>query len=226
LLSLDEVQRLPVSPETLADADDPSGDDRGPGSFIYPTTPHLRTGSLDLIRFQAVADTHIVRFMLTFRTLSNPGWHPEYGAQLTFAAIAIDTDGRVGTGQRRIGRNAQASMPDGRGYERILYVGGGIRLEDAEGSVLAEYRPVDEDVRRPIGNAADGTVSFSIPRALLGSMSPSQRWTVFVGAQDDHGGAGLGDFRPVQRDVGEWHGGGRRSESEPNVYDQLILTLR
>jgi glycogen debranching enzyme len=226
LLSLDDVQRLPVSPRTLADAKDPSGDDRGPGSFVYPTTAHLRDGSLDLIRFQAVADTGVVRFTLTFRALSDPGWHPEYGTQLTFIAIAVDADGRIGTGQRRVGRNARASMPDGRGYERILYVGGGVRLEDAGGAILAEYRPVDGDVRRPIGNAASGTVSFSIPQTLLGPLGPSAKWTVFIGAQDDHGGAGLGDFRAVEREAGEWHGGGRRSDSEPNVYDQLNLNKR
>lgn len=226
LLTIDDVQRRPSSPETLASADDPSGDDRGPGTFVYPATPHLRPGSLDLVRFEAAADEEVVRFTLKFRALSDPGWHPEYGSQLTFAAIAIDADGRAGTGQHRIGRNGKASIPGGFGYERILYVGGGVRLEDAGGAVLAEYRPVDEDARNPIGNAAEGTVSFSIPRALLGPIGPSTRWTLFVGAQDDHGGAGLGDFRPVERNVGEWHGGGRRSDAESNVYDQLQITSR
>lgn len=225
LLSNDDVQRQPASPVMLAEANDPTGDDRGPGSFVYPSTPHLRPGSLDLVRFEAAADKEVVRFTLKFQALSDPGWHPEYGFQLTFAAIAIDTDGRAGTGQRRIGRNAKASMPDGAGYERIVYVGGGVRLEDAGGSVLAEYRPIDEDARRPIGNAAEGTVSFSIPRALLGPIGPSTRWTVFIGAQDDHGGAGLGDFRPVERSVGEWHGGGRRSDADANVYDFLNVTV-
>jgi carbohydrate-binding DOMON domain-containing protein len=116
-------------------------------------------------------------------------------------------------------------LPNGLGYERIVYVGGGVRIEDAGGTVLAEYRPVDEDAKRPIGNAAEGTISFTIPRDLLGPLSGSTRWAVFVGAQDDHGGAGLGDFRSVERTVGEWHGGGRRSDLDPNVYDELHTTM-
>jgi hypothetical protein len=115
-------------------------------------------------------------------------------------------------------------MPDGRGYERILFVGGGVRLEDDRGTVLVEYRPVDDDARRPIGNAVAGTIAFSLPRSLVGKFPPGARWTIFVGAQDDHGGAGLGDFRAVERTAAEWHGGGRTMSSDPNVFDLLTVT--
>jgi carbohydrate-binding DOMON domain-containing protein len=45
---------------------------------------------------------------------------------------------------------------------------------------------------------------------------------VLVGAQDDHGGAGIGEFRNVNADAGEWSGGGKKSVSDPNVYDVLV----
>jgi carbohydrate-binding DOMON domain-containing protein len=45
---------------------------------------------------------------------------------------------------------------------------------------------------------------------------------VLVGAQDDHGGAGIGVFRNVEADAGEWHGGGKLSPGDPNVYDFIF----
>ncbi len=222
LLSVDEVQRRPVSGRTIIDSKDPESDDLGTGRYTYPTTPHLKHGSLDLTNFNVTADDSVARFELTFRALSDPGWHPEYGFQLTYAAIAIDTDRRPGSGQRSIGRNARYTLPAGSGYERIVFVGGGLRLEDGTGEVMAEYRPVGTDAKSPMGHLASRTVSFSIPLSILGSNISGWRFSVLVGAQDDHGGAGIGDFRAVEETAGEWQGGGRRSASDPNIYDILL----
>ncbi|MCU0454369.1 MAG: hypothetical protein MUE68_12005 [Bacteroidetes bacterium] len=222
-LTINDVQRRPVSPQVLIDVSDTQGDDRGPGTFTYPQLSLIREGSFDLTRFQVFSDTATLRFVLTFRALSDPNWHPEYGSQLTYAAIAIDADGSRGTGQALIGRNAQALMPDGRGFERIIFVGGGLRIEDSRGANLAEYPPIATDASDPIGNAAAGTIAFSLPRSLLGTIGPRTRWTVFVGSQDDYGGAGLGNFRNVERISSAWRGGGRRLTSDPNVYDILNI---
>lgn len=222
LLSVEEVQRRPLSERVVIDADDPEFDDVGTGNFTYPTTPHLRPGSLDLTHFKVTADDSIARFELTFRSLSDPGWHPEYGFQLTYAAVAIDTDRVPGSGQRTIGRNARYTLPSGRAYERIIFVGGGLRIEDGRGEVLAEYRPVVSDASRPLGQVGTRTVAFSLPLSLLGRTATSWRFSVLVGAQDDHGGAGIGDFRSVERNAGEWQGGGRRTASDPNTYDIML----
>ncbi|MEK6650755.1 MAG: glucodextranase DOMON-like domain-containing protein, partial [Bacteroidota bacterium] len=188
-----------------------------------PATPQLRAGSLDLTRFQVAADDAVVRFTLTFRALSDPGWHPEYGFQLTYAAIAIDTDRTPGSGQRTVGRNASVKLSPERAFERIVYVGGGVRVEDGKGTVVAEYLPVESDARSPLGIASTGTLAFSLPVSMVGSPTATWRYTILIGAQDDHGGAGIGDFRAVQRTVGEWHGGGRRATADPNIYDVLLI---
>lgn len=170
-------------------------------------------------RFSVSIDDSNAHFLLEFRSLSNPGWHPEYGFQLTFAAIAIDKDGKAGSGQNSIGRNARYTLPSGLGYESILFVGGGIRLEDAEGNVLAEYQPVPGDEKNPLGNVAEKSISFSVPIELLGQPQSSWKYTVLIGAQDDHGGAGIGDFRTVDARASEWSGGGKKKSIESNIYD-------
>jgi glycogen debranching enzyme len=222
LLRHEEIALVPSHPLVLLDATDPSGDDIGSGSYTYPTTPYLTAGSLDLLREVITYDSNTVQFTLTFRTLSNPGWHPEYGFQLTYAAILIDTDGVAGSGSKLVGMNSGFRLPGPYGYERAIFVGGGVRVTDARGAVLCEYLPQPEDSRKPLGDAASGRIQFSIPAGALGN--PTTSWRVFtlVGCQDDHGGAGVGEFRNVDRIAGEWAGGGRRSTDDPNVYDVLL----
>jgi glycogen debranching enzyme len=190
--------------------------------YTYPRNPAFVPGSFSLRRFTVSLDSAYAYFTLAFGALSDPGWHPEYGFQLTFAAIAIDEDGLPGSGNRSIGRNASALLDSNHCYEKIIYVGGGIQIEDAHGSVLAAYVPVKGDATDPFGDAATGTIRFALPLSLLGH--PSERWTytVVTGGQDDHGGAGLGEFRTVNREQGEWNGGGKILPGDSNIYDTLV----
>ncbi len=170
-------------------------------------------------------DSTCAYFTLAFDALSDPGWHPEYGFQLTFAAIAIDEDGIPGSGERRIGRNARAVLDSAHGYERIIYVGGGLQIEDGRGEILGAYRPVADDRTEPFGDARSGTIRFALPLALIGHPAGNWTFTVFTGGQDDHGGAGLGEFRTVNAVRGEWNGGGKVRDGDPNIYDTLTAHL-
>jgi len=207
---------------TLVRADDPVGDDKGDGSYTYPLNPHFVPGAFDITHFAVSVDDRNAYFDLRFRALADPGWHPEYGFQLTFIAIALDTNGRATVGTREVGRNAQFVLPARRAYQRIIYIGGGVEIEDDQRTILAAYIPSEGDVSNPLGDASTATIRFALPLAYLGI--PTSRWTftVLVGGQDDHGGAGLGEFRAVSTVADEWHGGGKRRVDQPNVYDVLI----
>ncbi|HSQ74412.1 MAG TPA: glucodextranase DOMON-like domain-containing protein, partial [Bacteroidota bacterium] len=142
--------------------------------------------------------------------------------QLTMAAIAIDTDDKSRSGKRTLPAQSLYAMPGGRGYERLILVGGGIRVEDAAGNTLAGYTPTEPDAANPIGNSMTGTLRFSVPLSVLGVPEPNWTYVVVAGAQDDHGGAGIGEFRAVHAEQGEWNGGGKLHAEEPNIYDELI----
>lgn len=222
MLTNAEVKSPESGASVLYEVTDPAGDDKGTGSYTYPLTPNLKPGSLDITYFKISADKKNVHFLLRFRNLSNPGWHPEYGFQLTFGAIAIDKDGQPGSGQTVVGRNAQYVLKKSDAFENIIYFGGGVSVEDAKGNILAEYRPVSGDERNPLGNVETKTVSFAIPVEVLGKPTSNWRYTVLIGAQDDHGGAGIGEFRNVRTEAGEWVGGGKRKIDDPNVYDIIL----
>jgi len=206
----------------VLDAVDLERDDHGPGYFAYPLNASFHPGILDLTRFSVAENDSNIFFQLTFRSLSDPGWHPEYGFQLTYAAIAIDTDGIPGRGRTDVGKNSRFTLPKERAAEFCVFVGGGVRLEGAKGEIVAEYLPSSGDDRDPLGSTAAQVISFALPNRLLRGNPADWRFTVLVGAQDDHGGAGVGDFRSVETVAGEWVGGGRRTSTESNIYDTLV----
>lgn len=209
----------PSSPPLVA-VSDPEGDDTL--TYSYPRNPNFVPGCLDIIRFEIRTDDSLAYFKLRFRTLANPGWHPEYGFQLTYMALAIDEDGIAGSGQRHVPHNSGYILPEERAYERLIVVGGGVQIEDGTGKVLAAYVPAAEDAAHPLGQVSDGTISFALPLSLLGTPTREWRYTILTGAQDDHGGAGLGEFRSVQAARGEWNGGGRTNDAASHVYDTLL----
>jgi carbohydrate-binding DOMON domain-containing protein len=136
------------------------------------------------------------------------------------AAIAINT----GNGhQRVVGLNSAYTLDRARAFDRMIVVGGGVRVLDGNGTVLCEYIPGEQDVRDPIGNVRTNTIEFALPLEYLGI--PDKRWTitVLIGGQDDHGGAGIGEFRSVQRESSEWLGGGKKNDSDSNIYDILFI---
>lgn len=222
LLSGEQIKTRNKKAEKLIDVDAAKNDDKGPNKkYVYPTSPYFKDGILDLTRFQLLADNTNYYFRLNFRELAQPNWHPEYGFQLTFAGIAID-QGTNQPGAKFIQRNANLQLPRDFVYHRIILVGGGLQIEDAGDNILAAFRP--EDVRYPLGDVQEKEISFAIPKSFLGNYDKNWRFIIAVGAQDDHGGGGIGEFRNVGKIASQWQGGGAERESgNCNVYDLFVV---
>jgi carbohydrate-binding DOMON domain-containing protein len=94
-------------------------------------------------------------------------------------------------------------------------------LEDGNGKILCEYKPYDPEYA--FGDVQKKQISFALPREFLPGNPEDWKFTVLTGAQDDHGGAGLGEFREVATQVERWKGGGG-GQGKPNVYDHLIYS--
>jgi len=226
LLSHSKIRQKSADATLFTIQKDPLNDDNGSGAYVYPTSPYFKQGIFDIEEFTVRYDQRNLYFTLHFRELVNPGWHPEYGFQLTYAAIAIDTDGVDSSGATSVPVNSNFTLSSTHAFERLVLVGGGIRVEDNAGKILAEYIPSDEDARDPIGDLQTRSVEFSLPVSLVGNPSSKWQFTVLVGGQDDHGGAGLGEFRSVEGKAGEWHGGGKTTPDSSNVYDVLQTQSR
>ncbi len=210
----------------LVNVSDPTGDDIGTGAYTYPSHPYFKSGIFDLTHFSVSVDDSNTYFILKFKALSNPGWHPEYGFQLTYAAIAVDTDGVPGSGTRLVPANSSYMLDEKHAFEKLILVGGGVQLQNNAGTILAAYIPLENDGRDPLGTVATSTIRFALPLSYLGRPDSNWTFTVLTGGQDDHGGAGIGEFRTVNETVGEWNGGGKVKPGDPNVYDVLVAPVR
>lgn len=220
LNSAQAVQPFPA--RSVISLTDAAGDDREPnGRYQYPRNPAFAAGMFDLRRIEVAQQDSLVHFRLQFTRLVQPGWHPEYGYQLTFAALAIDTDRDAATGTRAVGSNSNQTLPEDFGADRLVYLGGGALVHDAAGRTLLHFVP-DDPARTP-GNVENATITVALPLRFFGGAVEKWRFAVYTGGQDDHGGAGVGEFRAVLPQAGEWHGGGgEHASGNCNVYDSAV----
>ncbi|MDP4175647.1 MAG: amylo-alpha-1,6-glucosidase [Bacteroidota bacterium] len=191
-------------------------------AYKYPTNPLFKPGILDLTKFTLKEDNDNYYFTLSFRDLTNPGWHNEYGFQLTFASICIQTDDGAARSVDPAA-NSGYRLSSERAFNRLINVGGGFEVKDASGKILSAYLPLPEDVKNPLGNQQTKIISFAVPKRFIGKISQSSKITILAGAQDDHGGAGIGEFRNVAANATEWQGGGKKSPKGSNVFDQMLI---
>ncbi|RQV98827.1 hypothetical protein EH220_02735, partial [bacterium] len=167
--------------------------------------------------FQVAEDKEHYFFEMTFRKLVQPGWHPEYGFQLTYAALCLHD----GSGTRTaVDNNSGFAFENKDAFSRLILIGGGFRIEDDSSKILAQFIPASQS--EAFGDTTSNTVSFSLPKKYFPERNDNWRWTILVGAQDDHGGAGMGEFRAVKAVAEQWAGGGKK-DNQPNIYDILSV---
>jgi hypothetical protein len=224
--------------------DDPSGDDHGPGCYLYPSNSHLyRRGSFDLERFEVrLADDHVV-FLVT---LGTPIRRPTQPPRVTHARaidldneiyiqnidIYIDRDPAPGEGFTEAvpGRNVRID-PEGAWDTAVVITPQPYRTR----SLLRDWRPVGR-VHFATDVTANGPeVRVRVPlSALGGEPQPSWGYSVLVtGARWEASfdlvnrylrGSGLNAFTmPVHTlPESEAFGGGELSAYNPNVIDMLV----
>ena len=221
LISPEEaVQRPGRLTRLVFDASDSEGDDRGPNhKYIYPTNPAFLPGIFDGKRVKIWKDERFFYFEIKYQNLTDPGWHPEPGYQLTFTAIAMNFGAKAGMRRTRVSMNANHNIPFEYSYNYILFIGNGYRLMNSEDKIIAEYRPPDRAYR--IGFVKKKTIRFSVPVKYFPAAKLENAY-VMIGGQDDHGAGGVGEFRTVKRRASEWNGGGGdRQSGNSSVYDEI-----
>lgn len=155
---------------------DPVGDDHGPGTFQYPTSPDFKPGAFDITNFQIYETSTTTWFVLTTANLA-PTFGAPLGAQLIDvylhdpAAAAADTSTQAAFASR----NYTIAGPDA--WSRLVEIQGfGQSYRDAHGNVLGT---ISSSV-----DVATNTVTFSVPTASLGAIGPGWVVTVALTAQD------------------------------------------
>ncbi|WP_180841644.1 glycoside hydrolase family 97 catalytic domain-containing protein [Natrinema zhouii] len=202
-------------PETVASITDPSGDDRGPGEYAYPTADAFADGVFDLRSFEVTRTASRVQFTFAVETLNN-AFGSDRGFSPHMFVLWLRDPNADGGATSEVGDLGLAADFESAWHYRLEVSGftksgvdaGGNSLTDADGSEIAVRDVVDTDAN---------TVTLAVDRAAFGGTDISELEVVAMVQSEDRGA-----LRPVAEDAEAYVFGGAVSgaaENAPRVMD-------
>jgi glucan 1,4-alpha-glucosidase len=174
----------------LLDMADPNGDDNGPGNYAYPTSPNFHPGAFDIQRFQVYDSGAEVTFRLQTRDLSETFGSP-LGAQLVDVYVRVPGASTTSTAAAHPLRNFTIAPTFA--WSRLIQVQGfGQRYVDASGTTLGTATVSANPISR--------FITFSVPKASLGTPAPGWGFTVVLTGQDGFSPDQARGFAPTPQD--------------------------
>lgn len=194
-------------------------DDKGPGTYVYPSDPVYVPGSFDLTRFEMTPGDDYVDFAVTVAAdISNP-WRLSYGFSLQFPIVFIAA-GEEGLQEGLPGMNVSF---DFLGWDKAILMSpqepSRVRREiGSHAADLADALIVPSRIR-----AEGRTITARVPRSALPDSDPGE-WAVQVAMQRNEGFPSSGSL--LMTAVNEFEGqhrfgGGRDDACDPHVIDIL-----
>jgi carbohydrate-binding DOMON domain-containing protein len=201
---------------------DPVGDDKGPGTYIYPTDPVYKPGSFDLTQLKVTQKGDQVTFEITVNSdLEDPWSMPapaNFSVQMAF--IHIQT-GKGGVTKGVPGTNVQFAPEDA--WNKVV-----ILSPQPAGRVRAEVKQKAADLKElvvvPAETIGKGrTISGTVAKKDLGD-GDLAKWGYQVILQSNEGFPDKTDV--LTRKVNEYEGqhrfgGGNDGDCDPHVIDLL-----
>ena len=210
-LAVVETDTLFSVGEKIAEFDEPTGDDTGPGSYTYPTGDAYNDGAFDISAMSVHTNAESVQFRAAIDgNLTNP---EGYSGGITAQHLQVyirDPESDEGATQGRTGTNV--TFEDPYHYRVVANGENGVVVEDHQGNEVAEGTLMANQV-------ADEIV-VEIPQEILsGSLRSYQVAPLLFGYHPD----GDGGVMPVQSEAGEMaFGGAETPENAPRVIDMVV----
>jgi glucan 1,4-alpha-glucosidase len=174
----------------IAQFDDPDGDDHGPGTFQYPTAADFHDGAYDLQGFQVFDGGDSIIFRARTRDLTATFGSP-LGAQLLDVYVHVPGAASTSTDAAYPKRN-YAIAPSG-AWSRLIEVQGfGQLYRDPAGTALGTVSIS--------ANAISRYITFSVPKASLGTPASGWGFTVVLHGQDGFSADQGRGFQAVPQD--------------------------
>jgi carbohydrate-binding DOMON domain-containing protein len=201
---------------------DPVGDDKGPGTYTYPTDTVYKTGSFDLTEFKfAVRGSKADVAVSVNSNLEDP-WNMRVGFAVQMVFVFIQTDDAAGRTTKGLpGLNIQFGPDDG--WNRCIILSpqpaGRVRGEvEIKAAALQKMIVVPNTVR-----GGGRTISATVDMKDIGTGDPT-KWGWQVVMQSNEGFPDKTDL--LTRKVNEYEGqhrfgGGNDGDCDPHLMDSL-----
>ena len=202
---------------------DPTGDDDGPGGYIYPTDAVYSPGSFDLTELEVKKKGSNIEFDASVNQRLDDPWGMDVGFAVQMIFVFIDTDGKEGSGHTEglPGLNIQFAPTDAWDKVVILSPQPASRVQAEIASKAAEMANDIVVPRRTTGRGK--TIGAKVKADEIGDGDPTT-WGYQVVVQSNEGFPAKTDL--LTRRVNEFEGqhrfgGGNDMMCDPHVMDIL-----
>ncbi len=202
---------------------DPTGDDHGPGDYVYPTDQVYTAGSFDLTGLEVEDKGGKLDINVGVAASLDDPWRMGTGFAVQMVFVFVDTDGKAGSGHTEGLPGTNVTFAEGHEWDACIVL-----------SPQSSSR-VKQEVRTKAGALADDiivpnrvtgrgkTISATVKTSEIGEGDPST-WGWQVIMQSNEGFPDKGDL--LTRKVNEFEGqhrfgGGSDYDCDPHVMDVL-----
>ncbi|MEW6100971.1 MAG: glucodextranase DOMON-like domain-containing protein [Candidatus Omnitrophota bacterium] len=211
----------PENLDVILSVDDPSGDDHGPGSYVYPTDQVFEKGVFDIKTFSVAQNPKNLIISFTMNGPVKNVWGSAIGLSVQTFDLYIDIDPGAGTGARQLLEGRNASTERGAGWDYALWVEGwnqkllkpgpqGLPVEIPGTSVKAIVIPPKQQVL------------IIVPKSVFGERVNPEKWG-YIGlvlSQDGFPSPGVRRVRDVEEAPLQWRiGGGLKDTNHTRIMD-------
>lgn len=198
--------------------EDPSGDDYGPGTYIYPTDDVFPEGVFDLTEFAVYETENDVVFHVQFAGPVDNVWDSPNGLSVQTIDIYLDTDGVQNSGSTEALAGRRVNIAPESAWEYAIWVEGWHqKLFTADGSEAGVNV-------RVVTDSLHNKVIIQVPKDAIGR--PGEQWgyLVLIMGQEGFPASDSLRVREVMKHAQEWRfGGGHDGVFDSNVLDLLAL---
>lgn len=200
---------------------DPTGDDNGPGNYVYPTDAVYKRGSFDLTKLVVTKSGNNVEFAVDVNSSLKDSWGMGTGFSVQMVFIFIKT-GEGGYSKTPPGVNAQ--FAPGNEWNKLVVLSPQ-RKARVVNEANAKTGAMAKDIVVPnITRGSGRTIKGSVPVSELGGDGNVDAWGYQVVMQSNEGFPAGKDF--LTRKVNEYEGqhrwgGGNDGDCDPHIMDVL-----
>ena len=219
-----ELQLMRFGPVSLiVDITDPSGDDKGPGTYTYPKDNIFIPGVFDLTAFSVGSDGANLVFTFELKGPITNGWNSPAGYSVQTFDVYIDKDPGKGTGERMLLPGRNAALPKENGWEVTLWAEGWqpkiVLPGEKPGSPMVDDE-LSSGIIQVLGSGKNAVIVM-VPLTAFGEGDP-QTWAyaATVTGQEGYPAEGVWRIRDVKAVAEQYKfGGGTGASNETRILD-------
>ncbi|HSN95117.1 MAG TPA: glucodextranase DOMON-like domain-containing protein, partial [Anaerolineaceae bacterium] len=219
-----ELQLMRFGPVTLIlDVSDPSGDDKGPGTYAYPKDNIFIPGVFDLTAFSVGSDGPNLVFTFEIKGPITNGWNSPAGYSVQTFDVYIDKDPGKSTGERILLPGRNAALPKDYGWEVALWAEGWqpkiVFPGEKAGSPVANDE-LSSGIKQVLGSGKNAVIVI-VPLAAFGEGDPKTwAYAATVTGQEGYPAEGVWRIRDVKAVAEQYKfGGGTGASNETRILD-------